>query len=269
MEKVRNNFSSTLQNLSQTPLKNMMSDKSLYAQEVSTGSRMKYIRSFLFWFIIIIVLSLYGFNIFKYLAQGTDIITALISPFTYVIALLTGTTVKTIIQNISQGGQTLIAELTNFFGALINFFSQFFSGSLKVAEKSSVSAIDQLQSNITKDKTNSVKSKKSNQVVEEVAEEAEDTEEDDTNAKESTLLKNERKLAERSREVSSEVKYSMDKKEKTDPAPLQTSSQEHGYCYIGKNNNIRNCAKVSSKNKCMSGDIFPTMELCINPNLRN
>jgi hypothetical protein len=262
MEKVRNNLSYSLQNLSQTPLKNMMSDNSLYNQDVSTGSRMKYIKSFLFWFVIIILLALYGFNIFKYLAQGTDIITALISPFTYVIALLTGTTVKTIIQNISQGGQTLITELSNFFGALINFFSQFFSGSLKVAEKTSVSAIDQLQSNIIKDKTNSAESKKSKQVqVEEVAEEAE--------AEETTLLKNERKLAERSREVSSEVKDTINKKEKTDPAPLQTSTLEHGYCYIGKNNNVRNCAKVSSKNKCMSGDIFPTMDLCINPNLRN
>jgi hypothetical protein len=259
MEKVRNNLSYSLQNLSQTPLKNMMSDNSLYNQDVSTGSRMKYIKSFLFWFVIIILLALYGFNIFKYLAQGTDIITALISPFTYVIALLTGTTVKTIIQNISQGGQTLIAELSNFFGALINFFSQFFSGSLKVAEKTSVSAIDQLQSNIIKDKTNSAESKKSKQVVEEAEPEAEDT----------TLLKNERKLAERNREVSSEVKDTINKKEKTDPAPLQTSTLEHGYCYIGKNNNIRNCAKVSSKNKCMSGDIFPTMDLCINPNLRN
>jgi hypothetical protein len=258
MEKVRNNLSYSLQNLSQTPLKNMMSDNSLYTQDVSTGSRMKYIKSFVFWFVIIILLALYGFNIFKYLAQGTDIITALISPFTYVIALLTGTTVKTIIQNISQGGQTLITELSNFFGALINFFSQFFSGSLKVAEKTSVSAIDELQSNIVKDKTNSAESKKSKQVVEEAVE-AEDT----------TLLKNERKLAERSREVSSEVKDTINKKEKTDPAPLQTSTQEHGYCYIGKNNNVRNCAKVSSKNKCMSGDIFPTMDLCINPNLRN
>ena len=266
MEKVRNNLSYSLQNLSQTPLKNMMGDNSLYNQDVSTGSRMKYIKSFVFWFVIIILLALYGFNIFKYLAQGTDIITALISPFTYVIALLTGTTVKTIIQNISQGGQTLITELSNFFGALINFFSQFFSGSLKVAEKSSVSAIDQLQSNIVKDKTNSAESKKSKQVVEEAVE-AEEAE--DTNAKESTLLKNERKLAQRSREVSSEVKDSINKKEKTDPAPLQTSTQEHGYCYIGKNNNVRNCAKVSSKNKCMSGDIFPTMDLCINPNLRN
>jgi hypothetical protein len=261
MEKVRNNLSYSLQNLSQTPLKNMMSDNSLYTQDVSTGSRMKYIKSFLFWFVIIILLALYGFNIFKYLAQGTDIITALISPFTYVIALLTGTTVKTIIQNISQGGQTLITELSNFFGALINFFSQFFSGSLKVAEKTSVSAIDQLQSNIIKDKTNSAESKKSKQVVKEAEPESE--------AEETTLLKNERKLAERNREVSSEVKDTINKKEKTDPVPLQTSTQEHGYCYIGKNNNVRNCAKVSSKNKCMSGDIFPTMDLCINPNLRN
>jgi hypothetical protein len=263
MEKVRNNLSYSLQNLSQTPLKNMMSDNSLYNQDVSTGSRMKYIKSFVFWFVIIILLALYGFNIFKYLAQGTDIITALISPFTYVIALLTGTTVKTIIQNISQGGQTLIAELSNFFGALINFFSQFFSGSLKVAEKTSVSAIDELQSNIIKDKTNSAESKKSKQVVKEEVAEAE------PEAEETTLLKNERKLAERKREVSSEVKDTINKKEKTDPVPLQTSTLEHGYCYIGKNNNVRNCAKVSSKNKCMSGDIFPTMDLCINPNLRN
>jgi hypothetical protein len=265
MEKVRNNLSYSLQNLSQTPLKNMMSDNSLYTQHVSTGSRMKYIKSFVFWFVIIIVLALYGFNIFKYLAQGTDIITALISPFTYVIALLTGTTLKTIIQNISQGGQTLIAELSNFFGALINFFSQFFSGSLKVAEKTSVSAIDELQSNIVKDKINSAESKKSKQVVKE----AEAVAVEDADAEETTLLKNERKLAERSREVSSEVKDTINKKEKTDPVPLQTSTQDHGYCYIGKNNNIRNCAKVSSKNKCMSGDIFPTMDLCINPNLRN
>lgn len=260
MEKVRNN-------LSQTPLKYMMPTNSIYAQDSSDlySSRMKYIKSFVFWFVIIILLSLYGLNIFKYLAQGTDIITALISPFTYVIALLTGDTFKSTIQNISQGGQILIAELSKFFGDLIKFSSQIFSGSLKVAEKSSVSAIDQLQSNIIKDKTTSAESKKS---VKNNIEQEEELEYD-TNAKEGTMLKNERKLAERSTNVSKEVKNSIDKKEKSDPVPLETSTQEHGYCYIGKSNNVRNCAKVSSKNKCMSGDIFPTMDLCINPNLRN
>ena len=252
MEKIRNN-------LSQTPLKYMMPTNSLYAQDNSDlySSRMKYIKTFVFWFVIIILLSLYGLNIFKYLAQGTDIITALISPFTYVIALLTGDTFKSTIQNISQGGQILIAELSKFFGDLIKYSSQFFSGSLKVAEKSSVSAIDQLQSNIIKDKTNSTESKKSVK-----NEELEKELEYDTNT-------NERKINERSRELSSEVKNSIDKKEKTAPVPLQSNSNEYGYCYIGKTNNVRNCAKVSSKNKCMSGDIFPTMDLCINPNLRN
>ena len=252
MEKIRNN-------LSQTPLINMMPSNSLYAQDNSDlySSRMKYIKTFVFWFVIIILLSLYGLNIFKYLAQGTDIITALISPFTYVIALLTGDTFKSTIQNISQGGQILIAELSKFFGDLIKFSSQFFSGSLKVAEKSSVSAIDQLQSNIIKDKTISTESKKSVK-----NEELEKELEYDTNT-------NERKINERSREISSEVKNSIDKKEKTAPVPLQSNSNEYGYCYIGKTNNVRNCAKVSSKNKCMSGDIFPTMDLCINPNLRN
>ena len=265
MEKVRNNVSSTVKNLSQIPLKNMIIDKATsFSQDDVTGSRMKFIKSFAFWFIIIIVLSLYGLNIFKYLAQGTDIITALISPFTYVIALLTGNTVKTTIQNISEGGQILVAEISKFFGALINFFSQLLTGSLKVAEKSSVSAIDQLQSNIIKDKINSKENKNSNQ--EAINEEPIDEEPTED---ESTMLKNERKLNERSRNVSNEVKNNIAKKEQSEPVPSETSTLEHGYCYIGKNNNIRNCAKVSSKNKCMSGDIFPTMELCINPNLRN
>ena len=269
MEKVKNNLSNTVKNLSQIPLKNMIIDKATsYSNEELTGSRMKFIKSFAFWFIIIIILSLYGLNIFKYLADGTDIITALISPFTYVIALLTGNTVKTTIQNISEGGQILVTEISKFFEALINFFSQLLTGSLKVAEKSSVSAIDQLQSNIIKDKINSKESKKPNQepINEEPINEEPINEE---NVESTTMLKNERKLNERSRDVSNEVKNSIAKQEQSEPVPSETNTLEHGYCYIGKTNNIRNCAKVSSKNKCMSGDIFPTMDLCINPNLRN
>jgi hypothetical protein len=269
MEKVRNNLSRAVENLSQTPLKNMMNNNSLYAQDSLNVSRMKYIKSFVFWFVIIILLSLYGLNIFKYLAQGTDIITALISPFTYVIALLTGDTVKSTIQNTSQGGQVLITEISKLFEALINFFTQLFSGSLKVAEKSSVSAIDQLQSNIVKDKINSTENNKLNQVTKNEVVKNNQELEDDINSNESTMLKNERKINERSREQVSEVKNSIEKKEKTEPVPLETGTLDHGYCYIGKSNNVRNCAKVSSKNKCMSGDIFPTMDLCINPNLRN
>ena len=41
-----------------------------------------------------------------------------------------------------------------------------------------------------------------------------------------------------------------------------------GFCNVGSWKGIRSCIKVSDSTKCMSGDIFPTKEICINPNLR-
>lgn len=41
-----------------------------------------------------------------------------------------------------------------------------------------------------------------------------------------------------------------------------------GYCYIGEDRGFRSCIKVGQKDVCMSGDIFPSRDICINPNLR-
>ena len=41
-----------------------------------------------------------------------------------------------------------------------------------------------------------------------------------------------------------------------------------GYCFIGEQSNLRYCAEVSESSQCASGDIFPTQDLCINPNTR-
>jgi len=41
-----------------------------------------------------------------------------------------------------------------------------------------------------------------------------------------------------------------------------------GYCYIGEDRGHRSCADISDESLCMSGDIFPTRDLCVNPNLR-
>lgn len=46
------------------------------------------------------------------------------------------------------------------------------------------------------------------------------------------------------------------------------SSSKSGWCYIGEDRGFRSCIDVSEKDKCMSGDIFPTSEICVNPNLR-
>ena len=46
------------------------------------------------------------------------------------------------------------------------------------------------------------------------------------------------------------------------------SSGKSGWCYIGEDHGIRACAEVGMNDTCMSGDIFPSQEICINPSLR-
>lgn len=60
------------------------------------------------------------------------------------------------------------------------------------------------------------------------------------------------------------------------PMPDDTGSEiqrskiagKTGYCFIGEDRGVRTCAEVTENDKCMSGDIFPTREICINPSLR-
>ena len=48
----------------------------------------------------------------------------------------------------------------------------------------------------------------------------------------------------------------------------QRSSSKIGYCYVGEDRGSRTCIKVDDNDTCISGDIFPTREICINPSLR-
>lgn len=41
-----------------------------------------------------------------------------------------------------------------------------------------------------------------------------------------------------------------------------------GYCFIGQQRDTRYCSEISQAHQCASGDVFPTMDMCINPNLR-
>ena len=46
------------------------------------------------------------------------------------------------------------------------------------------------------------------------------------------------------------------------------SSSKSGWCFIGEDRGYRSCVEVGENDKCMSGDIFPTKDICINPTLR-
>lgn len=46
-------------------------------------------------------------------------------------------------------------------------------------------------------------------------------------------------------------------------------SKKGNYCYIGTDRTYRTCVKMGEEDTCMSKQVFPTLQLCINPNLRS
>ncbi len=56
-------------------------------------------------------------------------------------------------------------------------------------------------------------------------------------------------------------------KKNDDYAANETTSKV-GWCYIGEDRGYRSCAQVGANDKCMSGEIFPSQEICVNPTLR-
>lgn len=251
-----NSFKETLNTFSNTPIGAMTNIEPTYNE-----SKIDNKKSIFFWIFIVIVFAFLGFNIFNYLAQGTDIITSLLSPIAYVITMVTGDTVKTTLQHTSEGAQTIASESSNFLQMLLRLITDMFNKSVKIIANTSTSAIDTLQSTIKQDKITSNTSKTTTITTKENEEENEEEDED-------SALKNERKIEKRVQDVSDSVKNLIVTEEDKLPQPNRTDSHNYGFCYLGRANNIRHCAKVSSKTKCMSGDIFPTMELCINPKIR-
>jgi hypothetical protein len=47
-----------------------------------------------------------------------------------------------------------------------------------------------------------------------------------------------------------------------------TQQGKAGWCYIGSEQGYRSCSQVGEADTCMSGNIFPTQDICVNPNLR-
>jgi hypothetical protein len=185
--------------------------------------------SWLTWLVIILILAFLGFNIFSYLAEGTEGVSNILGPlFKKIVGLIYGTANQTI-DVAAEGGKAA----TNSAASGINKGLSAVQDVTPNNSKSSVSSID-----YEKNKEENEESKNSL----------------------NNILENSNK---KNRNTGKEDEYE----------PNQASSSVHetgkaGWCFIGEDRGYRTCSKVGKDDKCMSGDIFPTQQLCINPNLR-
>ena len=178
------------------------------------------------WLLIILILAFLGFNIFVYLAKGTQSITNIFGPLFQKIfgtaVAITGQTVDVA----AEGGKTVVTGTANALNA----------GLSAVQDITPNTANSSIQSQPVQGTTT-----KSTQNV----------------ASDNTLNK--------ALNSSKPVEQSQDQDYTAQEA---SSSLKAGWCFIGEDRGHRTCGQVGVNDQCMSGDIFPSQELCINPNLR-
>ena len=181
------------------------------------------------WLIIFLILAFLGFNIFVYLAKGTQDITNFFGPFLQKIFGTGASTVGQVVDVSAEGAKAVVSGAANVVNTGLTDVQNITPGGLNANSslpnqsiQSSIPQPDVTQNNALNKALNS-------------------------------------------QQNSNDYDYEAH----------QASSSIHsggtgqaGWCYIGEDRGYRSCAKVGANDTCMSGDIFPTNELCINPNLR-
>ena len=203
------------------------------------------------WLLIILLLAFLGINIFAYLAKGTQTITDIVSPITQYFGSLFGNTA------INATKQTVNVSATGA-KAGVDIAAGTVTTGLDVAQQT-ISG----QSSPTNSQTvNTSQVNQTNQTSQSLAN--------------NTLNK---ALNDATSSLSIDQSQSQNQGQSQDSPTYQAddsyssiqsskTSGKAGWCYIGEERGIRSCIEVGVNDQCMSGDIFPSQEICVNPTLR-
>lgn len=204
------------------------------------------------WLIVILMLAFLGINIFAYLEKGTQetvtifdkFITPLLKLFGYETLETTKQTVETSATG-TKAGVDIVAGTTT--GAINTIET---AAKAKSGAKTNGSTVTGQQST-TQLKMNSTQPIKDQLKIEKQINELEDMQEQN--------LQKALDDASRPSEVKPDDALSR----------IQSGgSGKAGWCFIGEDRGFRTCSEIGENDKCMSGDIFPSQEICMNPNLR-
>ena len=180
------------------------------------------------WLIIILILAFLGFNVFVYLAKGTQDITKFFGPLIKMIVGLTAVITGDVVDVTAEGTKAVVdataGTIDKGLTAVQNITPNTPNSNFKAQPSQPQKSQPDLMANNTLNKAlNTSQSKQTSST--------------DFQADESS-------------------------------SNIQGGTSKSGWCYIGEDRGFRSCAQVGDNDECMSGDIFPTQEVCVNPNLR-
>lgn len=172
------------------------------------------------WLIIILILAFLGFNIFAYLAKGTQDITNILAPLLKNILGITLAATGDIVDTSAEGAKAVVDKTASTIDT-------------------GLTAVQNITPNISNSNLNS------SSVIQ-------SPNQSNNNSLNKALNDKQQNNDYVANEAESSVNH----------------SGKSGWCYIGTDRGFRSCAQVGINDSCMSGDIFPSKEICVNPNLR-
>ena len=178
------------------------------------------------WLLIILILAFLGFNIFVYLAKGTETINSIFSPIISMFSGIFGDTVSQVVNVTAEGTKKIVNSTAGAIDTGLSEVQQIVPNKAS----SSVSSVP-----VTKNQPDLMSNNSLNKAL---------------NTSQSSQSPNNDYEAD---EASSSI---------------QSGPPKSGWCYIGEDRGFRTCAEVGPNDKCISGDIFPSQDLCVNPSLR-
>jgi len=181
------------------------------------------------WLVVILLLSFLGVNIFAYLAQGTQEVTGVFAPIAHFFSNIVRAVTGQTLTVSAEGGKAVVNTAANVTNVGLNEVQQIGEAIVPNGASSTLPASSPNYQNQDVAYNNAI-----NRVL------------------------NSAKARQQ------EHDYQADEANST----IQGGGKG-GWCYIGEDRGFRSCAPVASDNMCLSGDIFPTQEICVNPNLRH
>jgi hypothetical protein len=222
------------------------------------------------WIIIILLLALIGINVFAYLAKGTQATATIFDQiFGPILKLFGYETIETTKQTIQTTATGTTAGVNSVADTSVNALNQVeknvqngpssiplpTSGtSVGLSTATSPSTSSQTQNNggpvptgqLASTSQPGVSLKQQNAIEGQVQQYKEDTLE----------------------KALSNASQSVSQQGSVQPYDTTGSTGKAGWCFIGEDLGVRTCSQVGVNDVCMSGDVFPSQEICMNPNLR-
>lgn len=207
------------------------------------------------WVIVILLLALLGINVFAYLAKATTDFSSIFETYFRPILSFFGfgvlETTKQTVSNSATGtkaGVDLVANTTT--GAIDIIEDTVRNPNLASASASSANTMN---TNTKPTAAKATTSQQNSMPVQQQIQEAGGAYEWNQNALDSAL---------------NDAAQTQEPQPDESLSSVQSSSGKAGWCYIGVDRGTRTCSKIGVNDQCLSGDIFPSQDICVNPNLR-